>query len=335
MKEAPASGPVLLVGDLAADIIATLPDEPPVWRSMTPPASVWAGGTVGNTAMALARLGVPCAVVSATGADAFGDVVRDQLRVAGVDVAHVHRLEGAFTLVILSVSGTTIDRYFWGFPPQGAASTQRRLDQVDRQLIRSARWVHVSGSGLGEPGLVDTLLEAMQFARESSAPVSLDLNIRPKSGELDDQYLAALRQAVELADVVLGSSEDEMTVVTGVEDPYLAAQRATARTRSAVVRLGASGAYVAPALERSMRPGVVPGFPIRLRSSVGAGDVFNAGFIAAQLHGLDLFESARWGNAAAGVACRGEDAYSALTLAAFRELIEGGSRDVLAPTAEG
>ena len=92
MKSVPASGLVLLIGDLAADIITTIPEETPAWRSMTPPAMVRAGGTVGNTAIALAKLGVPCAVLSATGSDAFGDFVRNQLVSEGVDLPPWHHL---------------------------------------------------------------------------------------------------------------------------------------------------------------------------------------------------------------------------------------------------
>ena len=335
MKSVPASGLVLLIGDLAADIITTIPEEAPVWRSMTPPAMVRAGGTVGNTAIALAKLGVPCAVLSATGSDAFGDFVRNQLVSEGVDVNYLHRLTDTFTLVIFSVSGTNFDRYFWGFPPQGAASSQRRLDHIDRELIRISRWIHVSGSGLGEPGLSEMLLEAMRVGRGCKAPVSIDLNIRPKSGELDSEYLTSLREAVDLADVVFGSSEDEMTVVTDSADPYLAAERTASSNRSAIVRLGAKGAYVVPAFEHSLEARVVPAFKIHVRNSVGAGDVFNSGFIAAQLESLDLFESVRWGNAAAGISCTGEDAYSALTRSAFNNLLRGGNDAVLAQNTEG
>ena len=44
----------------------------------------------------------------------------------------------------------------------------------------------------------------------------------------------------------------------------------------------------------------MPAFQVeRIVDSVGAGDAFNAGFIAARLLGLDEEEAARWGHGAA------------------------------------
>lgn len=77
--------------------------------------------------------------------------------------------------MILSVSGSGVDRFFWGFPAEGRASAMRRLEAEDIDLIKRSAWVHISGSGLGEVDLREMLLGAMQEARKHEVPVSLDL----------------------------------------------------------------------------------------------------------------------------------------------------------------
>ena len=93
--------------------------------------------------------------------------------------------------------------------------------------------------------------------------------------------LAVVREAMSLADVVLGSGPEELVPLARAlgfdADGVASAGRALAGgERTIVARLGAAGAIACPPDGGLL---TAPGFVVDMRSPVGAGDAFNAGFI--------------------------------------------------------
>jgi sugar/nucleoside kinase (ribokinase family) len=321
------NGPVVVVGDIVADLVAVVADRPPEWRSDSPPVVAVAGGTVGNVACALARLGKDVDVLSAIGGDPFGALVAENLEAEGVGTSLLARIDDKFTLVVIAAVGPNIDRFLWIHPSQDAAPWERSFGPADDAAVRRARWVHASGSALEEPILGATILATMQAGREADVPVSLDLNIRPHGEGVSDHYWSQLRAAVDLADVVLGSSEDEVTAITGINDPARAGIALAEGQRAVVVRLGPDGALAIPGgrFGPAVAPPIaVPGHRVKVASTLGAGDVFNAGFITAMLDGASFVDAVQHGNVVAAVSCTGEGSYSAVSREAVGELIAGG-----------
>lgn len=320
------NGPVIVVGDIVADLVAAISDRPPEWRSDSPPVVAVAGGTVGNVACALARLGADVEVLSAIGGDPFGALVARTLEAERVGTSLLERVDDKFTLVVIAVVGPDIDRFLWIHPSRDAAPWARSFGAADAAAVRSARWVHASGSALEEPALGATILATMQTAREAGVPVSLDLNIRPHGEGVSDHYWSRLRAAVDLADVVLGSSEDEVTAITGIDDPAGAGIALAGDDRAVVVRLGPDGALAITGgrFGTVATPIAVPGHRVEVASTLGAGDVFDAGFISAMLDGASFVDAVRHGNTVAAVSCTGEGSYSGVTLEAVAELTADG-----------
>jgi fructokinase/2-dehydro-3-deoxygluconokinase len=67
----------------------------------------------------------------------------------------------------------------------------------------------------------------------------------------------------------------------------------------------------------------VPAFPATVVNTVGAGDAFNGGFIAARLEGRSLREALRWGNAVAALKIQGDSARALPTCADVQALLAG------------
>lgn len=118
------SRPVLLVGDANADVIVQLPPEPGNRQPVTPP-EVRLGGTVANTAAALAALGAPVQFAGALGDDGYGRFAAQQLAARGVDVSHVVFTREAFTTVVLVIVERTGERTLFGWPRRGGAHGRR------------------------------------------------------------------------------------------------------------------------------------------------------------------------------------------------------------------
>ena len=96
--------------------------------------------------------------------------------------------------------------------------------------------------------------------------------------------------------------------------------------RAVVVRMGPDGALAITGgrFGPVATPIAVPGHRVEVASTLGAGDVFDAGFISAMLDGASFVDAVRHGNTVAAVSCTGEGSYSAVTPEAVAELTADG-----------
>jgi len=161
-------------------------------------------------------------------------------------------------------------------------------------------------------------LTAMEMAREAQIKISLDLNLRLELWGLDNTTRAVFDQAIELSDVVLGSAKEEFIPYTGRESIENASQIICGGKRIVAARSGKDGVRITTS-EDSFS---VPAFDTEVVDTVGAGDAFNSGFIAACLHGLDLLEAARWGNAVASLKVGQSGARALPDLQAVKQRLE-------------
>jgi sugar/nucleoside kinase (ribokinase family) len=268
---------VLVVGDANVDIEIRLPSDGRAATHTNPDPRLFGGGSAANTAAALARLGVESAFAGSVGDDSFGRFAVADLEAAGVDTSTVSVATDDATVAVIAVVQSDGDRLIYVWPPSGGAHSA--LAPSDAVSAREA------------------LLDAMAAARHAGIPVSFDLNLRLENWGWDDGFREVVASAVEHSNVILGAASDEVGAFTGIDDPVAAAVGLAGEGRIVVARLGSGGAVAAVAGEVF----TAPGFDVPMVDSVGAGDAFNAGFIAARLQALSVETSLRWGNAVAAL----------------------------------
>lgn len=168
----------------------------------------------------------------------------------------------------------------------------------------------------------DAVLHGLRRARDAGVPRSLDLNLR--GGLVDDAlsppFADTLWQAVRLSTCVLGSAVDEIPYMTHTRSMDDAVRRLADDGRTVVARHGADGATLVSATERRK----APSFPVRVVDTLGAGDAFDAGFIAARLEGLEMAEAVGWGNAVAALSTARAGARGGPCAADVRALLSAG-----------
>jgi sugar/nucleoside kinase (ribokinase family) len=287
---------VLVLGDANVDVVIRLPDRAsgtPDLTHATP--QLYGGGSAANVAVALARLGVGVTMVGAVGDDGYGRWARDDLLREGVDVRGVCLIPDAFTPVVIALIDLDGERLIYVWPSEGGAHLFLEAETIDRASIPSASWLHTTGMCLrGEPAR-DAVLYGMELARKAGLTVSLDLNLRPETWGLDETTRRTFERAIELSDVVFGNAEEEIVPLAGVGPAEAAAQALCGGKRIVVARRGDRGASVTTPQETFH----VPAFPAQVVDTLGAGDAFSGGFIAACLAEVGVREAARWGNAVA------------------------------------
>lgn len=287
-----------MLGDVNVDLVIPLCEDngdKAQPRSETP--QLHGGGTGGNSAAALARLGVPVSFIGTVGDDAYGRWSADDLQQEGVDTRFLHFVSQAFTSIVLAVIRPDGERELFVWPDSGGAHTRLAPDLIMSRIFDSADWLHTTGLCLREEPVRSAQLKAMRLAREVGLRVSLDLNLRLESWGLDPALRQVFDQAITLSDVVFGSGSDEIMPYTGSDSIREGAEALSVNKRTVIARLGPEGALV-------VAPGEVfssPAFEVEVVDTLGAGDAFNGGFICSQLEGNDLLESVRWGNGAAAL----------------------------------
>ncbi len=247
------------------------------------------GGAESNLAIGLCRLGHSAAWVGAVGADPFGDLILATLRGEGVDVTHARRVEDAPTGLLFKerhAGGDSGIRYY------RAGSAGSRLSARDVPDLGRCRLLHLTGI---TPALSESCAAAVRAAvgraREAGALISLDPNYRARLWP-PEAARAALLPLLPACDVLL-LGQGEADLLFGQAEPEAVAREARARgARHIALRCGAAGAWAFAA----EGPGTwVPAHPVTPVEPTGAGDAFDAGFIAGLLEGRADADCVRMG----------------------------------------
>ncbi len=288
---------VLIIGDANVDMLIHLPAHSAEGKQdiRNPAPRLHGGGTAANVAVGLARLGLPVSFVGSIGADSYGRWIQDDLQKEGIYLVGLNLIEDAFTVMVMAVIEPKGERLIYVWPPTGGAHLQ--LDKKDINLgeFPEASWLHTSGICLrGDPAR-NTILNSMEQARDLGWKISIDLNLRTESWGLENDFRQSIEQAIELSDVVFGNAAEEIIPLSGQNTIEESLKQLCDNKRTIVARRGDQGAMICT-------PGSLfhsPAFPVTIIDTLGAGDAFDAGFIAAQLMGSNTADAARWGNAVA------------------------------------
>ncbi len=305
---------VLVAGDANLDLVLRGDVVPRFGQAeqMLSDADLVLGSSAGICAAGLARLGVPVALVARVGRDAFGARTRELLDEAGVDTRAV--LVGDEPTGVSVILSAPADRAILTLTGALAGLTARDV----LAAADGVSHVHVASYFL-VPQLARELPALLAELRGRGVTTSLDTNWDP-SGEWAgvgdclphlDLLLPNASEAVALARTLgPGSTGAGPTAAgagaagsadTGSADAERAAVQLAARGPVVVVKDGAAGG-VAVADGRVVR---ASGLRVEVVDTTGAGDSFDAGFLAAWLGGDDIGTALRWAAVAGSLSIRG------------------------------
>jgi sugar/nucleoside kinase (ribokinase family) len=265
---------LLVVGDCNPDLVLMGADVVPEFgqrEKLVESATLTVGGSAAITACGAARLGLGTAFVGAVGRDMFGGFMLDALAERGVDTSGCI-VDAAWTTGITVALASGGDRAILTAPGAILALTGAHLDH---RLVASARHLHVASYFLLD-GLRPGLPELVSAAHAAGVTVSIDPQGDPSGGW--DSGLTALTPQLD----VLFVNEHEDAAIDSRGCPLV------------VVKQGSRGALARSSAGTARRPGLA----VDVVDATGAGDGFDAGFLAAWLAG-DGVESAL----ALGCAC--------------------------------
>ena len=231
-----------------------------------------AGGGPFNTARTIARLGQQVAFAGRLSTDAFGRRLRDRLVSDGVDLGLIVETDDPTTLAVVQ-SGVTGD-VSYRFYLVGTSAPGLGMDAVEA-VVRPAA-LHIGTLGLVlEP--IGSTVEAVVGRMPPETLVMADLNARPSATRDRAAWVARIERLLGRLDV-LKASVDDLRFFRPGEEPI--------DTAAGIVEDGPSVVLLTdgPQPVRIMTAGgsqTVEPPRVEVVDSVGAGDAFGGGFLAA------------------------------------------------------
>lgn len=287
---------LLCVGNAVADVVARpvakLPNRGELL--LLKGIGLHGGGCALNTAIAAARLGLRAGIGSAVGRDSFGDFVVRRLTEERVDIRALLRdrtRQTSTTVVAVSRDG---ERSFLHTLGASAAITARiapgRLLEGYRALHLSALYILPNLDGAPARRLLTR-------AKRTGLITSLDTCWDPKG------RWGLVKACLPYVDYYLPSYEEACKEFKTARPEQVAAAALRAGVRRLVVlKMGARGCFAMTRDHTILR---VPAFRVRAVDTTGAGDLFNAGFLAGALRDYPLRQSLKLGCAAGALSVAG------------------------------
>jgi sugar/nucleoside kinase (ribokinase family) len=253
----------------------------------------WLSGAAGR-AFSESVLGAPGAAAAdsappvfngAIGNDPTGDDFAARMEREGVSAALVRKATPTGTSIILVTPDgeRTMNTYL------GAC---RDFEPADLDLARLAesRMLYLTGYLWDTDNQRRAAEKAAAFAREGGRGISIAFDLADPFAvrRFGDRFRAWIPGNVD----ILFGNRDELAILVGTSCDEDCVSEASALAPLVVMKAGAKGCLVG----WNGRCEAVPGVPVRVVDTTGAGDAFAAGFLFASLAGADPLKSARLAN---------------------------------------
>lgn len=278
--------PLAVIGNVNVDIIigAADPWPRPGTEILVEHGEVRVGGAAGNAALAWQAMGIPYQIAGNTGRDQFGDWLRQSFP------GHCDRWPVEETATTFSVGITHPDgeRTFFTIPghmPHLDFSTVQR--SLDIEALRGGIAL-ICGCYLTDRLAAD-YPDLFAWLKQHDVAIALDTGW-PPSGWTGETRRRT-RDWLPACDYLL-LNEVEITSLTETDSVEVAMQALTSLLpahATIVTKQGPAGAVGRhPQADGSVETATVAAPQVTPVDTIGAGDVFNAGYLAATARGLDF-----------------------------------------------
>jgi len=265
------------------------------------------GGSAANVAVNSIKLGLNTGIIGKVGFDEYGWFVVQNFRNWEVNVDHIlvdFKNPTGVSLIVVNEQGVP------EFIQMIGASEPILPEEIQAEYIQKARHLHMSGINL------EALIHASKIAKDSGVTVSLDSG--RKKSELG---LKKLKPVLKNVDTLI-INRHEAKVMLGLEDNAKILDVA----KRLKEKIGKEKTYVIKGGKENIvacstnGDFLVPSVKVAVKDTIGAGDAFDAGFLASILRGKTLEDAVVCGAACGSLKCTEEGAQSApdkSTLEAF------------------
>ncbi len=281
------AGPVIAIGECMIELSAAEGS----WR-------LGHAGDTFNTAVYLTRLGEPVEFLTALGDDEYSAEMLAKFQAEGLGTSLVltapARLPGLYA-IRTSDDG---ERTFHYWRSQAAVRALFSLEGCERSLQQAAEagLLYLSGISLSlfDQDGRDRLTAVARAVRARGGDVVFDPNYRPALWHDEVEARDTFSSFGALSTIVLPTFDDEASLYGDATPQETIERWRSVGVEEVVVKRGARGCTLSDGRVIS------PHASVSVVDTTGAGDAFNAGYLAARMRGSEPATAARCGNLLAG-----------------------------------
>ncbi|MBP8599454.1 MAG: 5-dehydro-2-deoxygluconokinase [Selenomonas sp.] len=266
--------------------------------------SMYLGGSPGNTAVGINKLGKSVGFIGCVSDDQFGDFVLNYFEERGIDISQMVRARkgermGLTFTEIKSPTESSILMY-----RDQVADLQITPQDVDEQYIADTKVLIVSGTALSASPSREACLIAVQYAKKHGTKVIFDIDYRPYSWKSKEEISIYYSLLASMSDVVIGS-RDEVNLTENLPedavspaDHVLAEKYIAEGNKIVIIKHGKKGSIAYTADKKAYK---VESYHIKLLKSFGGGDAYGSAFVYGLLAGWTVPAALQHGTAHAAM----------------------------------
>ncbi len=252
------------------------------------------GGDAVNAAVSMGRLGTKTAVCACIGNDSAAELVKEDLRKAGVSADYLTVREDLHTASPVLLVDESGERHILRVPKN--ANHYFTKEMVPEELLVKSRHLHFASANVmpgidGKP-LGELFAKAHDLGLTTSMDVSYD-----KAGK----WLENIEDALANCDVLIPSYQEAKMYAKSDRIDDIMDFFSKYPLSVFGIKLGEDGVVVTNFAETWRIPTLFHGTPV---DTTGAGDAFLSGFVSAWLEGFDVPSCAAIGSAQSALVLR-------------------------------
>lgn len=295
---------IAAIGEVMVEL-APFPSSIPEHQNRSLFSQSFAGDTY-NSAIYMARLGLETHYITKLGADSYSNTILSRLHQENINTQHIEQIAGRTPglYIIHNLPDGEREFFYWRTeaPARQLFQTAEACSALFEQL-KTLDCIYLSGITLAIIGAESRqrLGQLLKQLREAGVTIAFDSNYRPRLWQSQSEAQQAMLDIMQHTDIALLTLDDELMLwgddsIEGCKTHY-----ASCKLQELVLKRGAKDAVIITPDSQEHVP--VP--PVQgVVDTTGAGDSFNAGYLAARLQGKSATESAAQGIKTAGVIIR-------------------------------
>ncbi|MBU1913300.1 MAG: carbohydrate kinase [Candidatus Omnitrophica bacterium] len=243
--------------------------------------TVSVGGSITNSAIIAAKLGLKTGLLSKIGKDSFGNFAIDFLKSCKINISGIIQDSNIRTpLAIAKVDKSGVAKYtFYKNSPKDSVVP---IKTTPMYLLNTCKVFHTGSSYSYQKETFEETLKFIKYLKKRGVFISYDPNIRPNSIIDKASVKNRVLKLLKLADLAK-LSEIDLEYLTGQKSPLKGLERLKKQVNSELVLTLGSKGSICPAGGRRSPAGWtlirIPAFKVKIADTIGAGDAFTAGLI--------------------------------------------------------
>lgn len=232
------------------------------------------GGAPANVLAAVQKLGGKTAFIGKVGNDMHGNFLRNVLQSKNICCDGLLTDNNTFTTLAFVSLSENGERSF-SFARKPGADTRLEENEVNYDIIKSSKVLHVGSLSLTDSPSREATLAALDFAKENNITVSYDPNYRAMLWKNEETAKKGMRSVLPYVDIIK-ISDEETGLLTDEKDVKGAAKRLLRLgVKCVIVTKGSEGAYILSQKGEAE----IKSKKVTVADTTGAGDSFMGGFL--------------------------------------------------------